>query len=112
MFSPLFNFMAEPFSNEDLKNQVDILVKEAKIGDPQISKIYWFPSPTEVRLVEVTENVLPSQSPVVEPFYFPPDRTCGMPALSGVALVHPSEERKGSLPADWGSWESATVIVP
>jgi len=103
--------MATSVSPADLQKQVELLVKEAKKGDPQIRKIYWFESPSEVRLVEVTENVIPSGNSQVEAFYFPPDKTCGMLALSGVALVHPSEEFKSALPEGWGSWSDAKVVL-
>ena len=43
--------MATSVSPADLQKQVELLVKEAKKGDPQIRKIYWFESPSEVRLV-------------------------------------------------------------
>jgi hypothetical protein len=99
------------FSPADLKKQVELLVIEARKGDPQIQKIYWFESPTEVRLVEVTENVIPSEDSKVEAFYFPPDKTYGMPALSGIALVHPSEEFRSALPEGWGSWSDAKVVL-
>lgn len=102
--------MAELISPTDLRKQVDLLIKEAVKGDPEISKVYWFPAVNEVRLIEVTKNALPSMSEQVEPFYFPPDVDCGMPALSGVALVYPGEDCTLQLPEGWGSWSEAEIV--
>jgi hypothetical protein len=43
-------------------------------------------------------------------FYFRPAPECGMPSLSGVAVIRDDEYRKLTLPKGWGSWDQAIDI--
>ena len=95
---------------EDIKKQAVLLARENKRADPDIQHFYWIPSLTEVRLIEVESTTVKSLSGEVEPFYFDPAPTDGLPAPSGVALIRPDEIGKLTLPAEWGRWEDAKLL--
>lgn len=95
---------------DEIKKQAVLLARENKKAEPGIESIYWIPSTTEVRLIEVESDTAKCLSGAVEPFYFEPSPTDGLPAPSGVALIRPEEFGKLELPADWGSWEDAEQL--
>ncbi len=93
----------------DIKSQALLLAKEARLTDPDITTIYWFPADDEVRLVEVAKNIQPTDGRI-EPFYFPASVQDQMPALSGVAVIRAGEERVRPLPEGWGDWSAAQEL--
>ena len=94
----------------DIKRQALLLARENKKAEPGIQSIYWIPSTTEVRLIEVETNTVKCLSGTVEPFYFDPAPAVGLTATSGVALIRPDEFGKLDLPESWGSWEDAELL--
>lgn len=92
---------------DDIKRQALLLARDNKKAEPGIQSVYWFPSATEVHLIEVDTNNVKCLSGSVEPFYFDPAPTDGLPAPSGIALVRPDEVGKLGLPENWGRWEDA-----
>jgi hypothetical protein len=97
-------------TGDEIKKQALLLARENKKAEPGIESIYWIPSTTEVRLIEVESDTVKCLSGAVEPFYFDPAPADGLPAPSGVALIRPDEFGKLALPANWGSWEDAELL--
>jgi len=97
-------------SLEDIKRQALRLARENKKAEPGIQKIYWMPSSSEIRLIEVEPDTVKSLSETVEPFYFDPAPADGLEVPSGVAVIRPDEFGKLELPADWGSWQEAELL--
>jgi len=98
------------FIGEDIKRQALLLARDNKKVEPEIQAIYWMPCETEVRLIEVQSNVVKCLSGAVEPFYFDPSPTDGLPAPSGIALIRPDEFGTLNLPGNWGNWEDALLL--
>lgn len=90
----------------DVKKEALRLALENKRAEPRIQAFYWFPDATEVRLIEIEPNTIPSE--FVEPFYF--NSTSDFPAPSGIAIIRPEEFRKAKLPEDWGTWDNAEPL--
>jgi len=93
-----------------IREQAKLLARENKRAEPGISKVYWFPDEDEVRLVELEDNIPPSATEFVEPFYFEPSPSDKLPAPSGIALIRPDEFRRLELPEEWGSWDLAEEL--
>ena len=104
--------MTAPTLNATIEKQARRLAQEALRTDPSIVKFYWFPDADEVRLIEVATDMPPSLSTAVEPFYFPPAPKHDLPAPSGIALIRLDEDRKLTLPAGWGGWDTAVELEP
>lgn len=94
-------------SMTEIESQALLLARENKKAEPNIESIYWIPNGKEVHLIEVEPDIVKSLSGMVEPFYFDPSPTDGMPAPSGVALIRPEEFGNLTLPENWGSWKDA-----
>jgi hypothetical protein len=90
--------------------QALLMMREARLTDPNFIRFYWFPDEREVRLVEVAKDVPSSTAETIEPFYFPPAPDFEMPALSGVAVISAEDDRRLTPPAGWGSWNSAVEL--
>ena len=97
-------------SLEKIKRQAELLARENKEAEPDISKVYWFPDENEVRLVELHSTVPPSGEGPVYPYYFPPALADNLPTTSGVVLIRPEEYRNVELPPGWGPWSKAEEI--
>jgi len=97
-------------TGDEIKKQALLLARENRKAEPGIESIYWIPSTTEVRLIEVEPDTVKCLSGAIEPFYFDPAPADGLPAPSGVALIRPDEFGKLKLPADWGSWKDAELL--
>ena len=94
----------------DVKRQAELLARENRQSDAEISKVYWFPDDNEVRLVELHSTIPQSNDGHVHPFFFKPSPSDDLPAPSGVALIRPDEFRKLQLPPDWGAWSDAVEL--
>lgn len=97
-------------NTERIREQAILLARENKKAEPGITKVYWFPDDQEVRLIELEDEIPPSVSGVVEPFYFGPSVCDNLPAPSGVALIRSDEFRRLDLPEDWGDWDRAQEL--
>lgn len=95
---------------DKIKRLARRLAAEHMRAEPGIRKVYWFPHEGEVRLVEVEDNLPPSESVALEPFYFEASPSHGVAAPSCVALIRPDEFGKLDLPEEWGGWESAREL--
>lgn len=95
-----------PTSIEDQARQ---LAKDNREAEPTIQRIFWLPSSSEIRLIEVMNNI-PSSGDEVQPFYFQPDPGNGLTVPSGIVLIRPDEVRKVKLPAEWGTWDNAQEL--
>ena len=96
---------------EKIKKQALLLARENKKTEPGIQAIYWIPSTTEVRLIELETNTVKCLSGTIEPFYFDPAPADSLPAPSGIALIRPDEFKKLNLPDTWGSWKDVELLV-
>lgn len=95
-------------TNHSIEHAARMLALENGKSESSISKIYWFPDQKEIRLVEVDTQSIKSQDELVHPFYFNPIE--GIPYPSGIALIHPDEERNTVLPPEWGDWSQAVIV--
>lgn len=94
----------------EIRKQAELLARENKRAEPGITEILWFPSANEVHLVEVESSTVQTLSGNIEPFYFPPAPTDGLPAPSGIAIIRPDEVGKLTLPPQWGTWDEAVRL--
>lgn len=94
---------------EFIRAQAEVLATENKRAEPNIQSIFWFKDANEIRLVEVEDIVPPSESGIVEPFYF--DASSAVQAPSAIAIIRSDEYRKIALPPEWGDWDSAEKLV-
>lgn len=86
------------------------LAKANREAEPEIEQVYWFPSESEVRLVEVQRTLPKVKEKRLQPFYFRPAPDQGLPAWMAIALIHPDEYRDLELPNGWGSWDDAKLL--
>lgn len=78
-------------------------------SDGDIVRNYWFPDDRQIRLVEVDALSIRDSDEEVRPLYFAPRSNTRFPM--GIALIHPDEERRKALPADWGTeWERGRIV--
>ncbi len=89
---------------EIIQEQAKILAAESKKAEPGIAKIYWFPDDSEVRLIELDDEMVTSLSGEVEPFYFDPSPEDNVTVPSGIAIIRSDEYGKLTLPEGWGDW--------
>lgn len=97
-------------NKDEIREQAVRLAKENTQGEPEIREVWWFPHEEEVRLIELEDDLIPTPSGHVEPFYFGPCPEEGLPSHSGVALIRTDEFSKLELPDDWGAWEHAEKL--
>lgn len=102
--------MSEEDRNK-IREQAEILAQEGKKSEPGITKIYWFPHDSEVRLIQLDDMTPICISGEVEAFYFDPTPEEGITAPSGIAIIRSDEFGKLALPADWGDWEDGEELV-
>lgn len=95
----------------EIKRQALLLVKEAKLADSSIVRFFWFPDAKQVRLLELSSDMLPASGAEVEPVFFRPAPEYGMPALSGVAMIRADEYRSINPPTEWGTWDQAVDLT-
>ena len=97
---------------KDIKTCAKELAQHHVESEPGIKAIFLFPNNNEIRLIEVDESIGFSGE-VVAPFYFAPDPLGGIDFPSSVALIHPEEKGKISLPEEWRTnWNEAEKIWP
>jgi hypothetical protein len=98
-------------SRETVRVQAHKLAQENKRTEPAIQQVFWFPSDTEIRLVELEEETPPALSGRVEPFYFRPAPLDGLTFPAGIAIIQSREFGVLRLPRGWGSWKDAEELV-
>ncbi len=85
------------------------LAEENARFETTISRIYWFPDPEQIRLVEVDSEAIMTDDDAIMPFYFNPVKDVPFP--SGVALIHPEQVGKKSLPSEWQTeWSQGKLV--
>lgn len=94
-----------------IKEQAIRLARDNKQAEPAIQRIFWFGDDSEIRLIEVEDGMMKSLSGRVEPFYFEPAPGDGIDFPSGIALIHPEEVERLTLPEDWGDWRDAVDLT-
>lgn len=97
-------------TSEKLIQAADKLAHNNVESDSGITEIYLFPSLEQIRLIEVDENVPPSEQ--IEPFYFGADPGSGLEFSSAIALIRPEERHTLRPPVGWGEWDEAERIWP
>lgn len=97
-------------SVDQIEKQARYLAKDNREVEPTISNVYWFPSETEVRLVELTTQIPKSDDNRVHPFYFRSSKKPKLPYPSAIAMIRPDELNKLKLPEGWGTWKDAKEI--
>jgi hypothetical protein len=93
-----------------IERQARLLARENRFAEPAITRVFWFPDEAEVRMIELDENVPSSLDGEVHPFYFRASPEDDLPAPTAVALIHPNEYRKLTVPQEWGDWNQAIEI--
>jgi hypothetical protein len=96
--------------NPDMEKEARMLAAHHREGDPDITKVYWFPDDKEVRLLDLSEQIPIAMDGEVHPFYFPPSPEHGLPMPSAIAMIRPDEFGKLRLPAEWGDWSDAAEL--
>ncbi len=94
---------------KEVHRQALYLAKANCKANRSIKKVYWFPSPKEVRLLEVTEEVGFTDDKAILPLYYREEPQYGLPFSMGVAWVHPAQYRNRKLPKGW-RWADALEI--
>lgn len=86
------------------------LANENARGEDAVRRIYWFPHERMIRLVMLDEYAFrEDDDPEIHPFYFGP--TAEFPFQSGIALVHPEDERRKTLPPSWETdWDEGVLV--
>ena len=74
----------------------------------KIKDIYWFPHESEVYLISVENDIPWFGDEEVCPFYFDSKND---DIFYGVAIIHPEEFGKLTLPEGWGKWDRAVKLV-
>jgi hypothetical protein len=96
----------KPF--DEIEKQAKILASANKGAEAGIQKVFWFPHPTEIRLVEVDASTIATIE--VEPFYFSADTSVGITSLSAIAIIQPNDVGRAKLPDGWGNWNDAKEL--
>ena len=97
-------------ANTTVEQQARALAADNRAAEPSIQRVLWFPDPTEVRLVVLTDEVPVTRDGAVRPFYFRPSLEDGLSAPSAVAMLRADEVGKLQLPMGWGSWQDAVEL--
>lgn len=96
-------------SNHTIEQVARRIAEENGRSESTISKIYWFPDKSQIRLVEVDMESIKSEDDSIRPFYFNPVE--GVPYPSGIALIHPDEDGRKALPKEWQvDWSQARLV--
>jgi hypothetical protein len=90
---------------EDVKHKATLLAKAHKKVEPDLQESWWFPSETEIRLVEVEPGTF--KNDFVAPFFFDTAPEKGIRVPSGIAIIRPDEVQTLPLPAGWCEWSDA-----
>ncbi|MEZ5386184.1 MAG: hypothetical protein R3F13_11780 [Prosthecobacter sp.] len=93
-----------------IEKQARMMAEEARLNDPGITGVLFFPTNQEVRLIEVVSDVPAVSGERVNVFYFNPAPDSGMPALSGIGVIRPDDLGKVALPEGWGDWEDGVQL--
>jgi hypothetical protein len=94
-----------------IRETAEMLADANLESEPNLKRIYLFPSQEEIRLVEVDVTAQPySTDSVLAPFYFGANRSSGIDYQSAIALIRPEDERQIRLPEGWGDWASAELL--
>lgn len=96
--------------NPVIEQQARLLAEDNRRAEPDITRIFWFPDDSEVRLIELTQQIPASAEGRVLPFYFRPAPKYGLPAPSATAMIRPDEFGKLKLPDTWGEWSDAVEL--
>jgi hypothetical protein len=96
--------------NPVIEKQARLLAEENRKADLDIGRVFWFPDESEVRLVELSEQMPASADGELHPFHFRAAPQDDLPAPSGVAIIRPDELNRLKLPARWGSWSDALEV--
>ena len=94
--------------NPVIERQARRLAEDNRRAEPDISRVFWFPSDADVRLIELTEQIPASEDGEVRPFYFRAAPADDLPAPSAIALIRAGEFGRLRLPPQWGNWDDAT----
>lgn len=95
-------------SGTGVREAAERLAKDWGDKDDAVIRIYWFPHESQIRLVEVDVEAIPSPGALM-PFYFTPHEN--LPYESGVALATPDEENRSPLPPEWrASWADGQIV--
>ena len=97
-------------ANTDAREMAKYLAEENRKDDPSVKRVVWFPDPSIVRLLVLSEDSPASDDGKVYAFYFRPSPKHNLPLPSGVAIIRPSEFGSLKLPEEWGSWDKAQDV--
>ena len=95
---------------ESVEQQARFLAEDNRKAEPSIQKIYWFPHPDELRLVELLDEIPVSMDEQIHAFYFQPSPEDGLTIGSRIAMIRPEEFGKARLPRGWGEWSDAVEL--
>lgn len=94
----------------EIERQARLLALDNRKTEPDITRVFWFPDESEVRLIELTEQIPAGAEGEVLPFYFHASRRHHLPAPSAIAMIRAGEFGKLKLPAGWGGWDDAVEL--
>jgi hypothetical protein len=97
----------------DIEKLAREIAEDHAESEPGIVRVYWFPADEEIRIVEIDES-LPSKMEAdapgkMTPFYFQRNGAMRNPLV--LELISPDDENKIGVPAGWGDWKDAKVIL-
>ena len=96
--------------NPVIERQARLLAEDNRRAEPDIAQVFWFPDDSEVRLIELTDQVPANSDGNVQAFYFRPAPADNLPAPSAIALIRSDEFSKLKLPDGWGDWNDAIAL--
>lgn len=104
--------LQEPSTSQKIlvKLQAKLLALEHRQSDEGISKIYWFPDDSEVRILELNSTIPGNCDGSVRPFFYQPEPSRDLPLASSIAIIKPNEFGKLKLPPNWGVWDIAVEL--
>lgn len=96
--------------NPQIEKQAKSLAADNRQAQPDITRILWFPDDTEVRLVELTEQIPANEDDELHPFYFRASPKDDLPFPSAMVMIRPDEINTTKPPTGWGSWTDAVEL--
>lgn len=97
-------------ANATVEQQARALAADNRAAEPSIQRVLWFPDPSEIRLIVLTDDVPVTRDGIVRPFYFRASVEDGLNAPSAVAMLRSEEVGKLQLPMRWGNWQDAVDL--
>lgn len=90
------------------------LLRDNLKADPEITKVYLFPSDDEIRLIYVDPTTMPLHpGDAIAPFYFGAsklEKETYSYYTTGISVIRLEEAETAWLPRGWGEWADAEIL--